>query len=342
MYARALQPVMSLLIAAACLLTLAPRVEAKPITTVGELAAWDPNHRGDLPPAIQKADPNAAVIARDTLDVLPDMMTKMETVILDLTKDRTRVRLNELLASLMPAEGKPPVDAVQTFVIAQIAAKLDEAKITIPLSELEELVAAVEGGPAKQLVEDLAKQGAQIPLAALLQRVEKSPKDIRDFFRPTVMIHLEHGRVGTLAALVEDEADDPWSIPLTELAEKAKTQPKPVADYVTGLPVWVANFRITEEAPDVPIHQLLDMLAKSREAYAKLVARPLVTDKDLEAPGKVAYMLQEAYARSEQINMDLIGRNVIGIGILASLLILFSALRGYINVLDIPNKRITE
>ena len=77
-------------------------VEAAPLVTVGDLADWDPNRPADLPERLRQLDPNAAIIAKDTVDVLPDMLTKMETVILNLTKERTNVRLNELMASLIP------------------------------------------------------------------------------------------------------------------------------------------------------------------------------------------------------------------------------------------------
>ena len=53
-------------------------------------------------------------------------------------------------------------------------------------------------------------------------------------------------------------------------------------------------------------------------------------------------MLQEAYARSEQINTDLVGRDVVGVIAVSTLLVLLSVLVGYIRVLDIPNRRITK
>ncbi len=334
-------------IAAVCVVSVAaPGAWAKPVTTLGELADWDPNRPNDLPKALLQADPNnvdRAKLARDTLAVLPNMLTKMETVILNLTEERTRARLAELFASILPdVEKKRPAPpaAVHAFVINEIAAKLEAGGATIALSELESLVEAVEKGPAKEFVLSLKKQGAEIPLVEFMRLVEKSPGKVRDFFRPTVMGHLDHGHVGLIKGLFADESEDPWSIALPELVEHAKDQPQPVRDYVAGLPVWLAHHRIELAAPDVPIHQLLEMLASSRTAYGKMVARPLVTDKDLQAPTKVAYQLQEAYARSEQINQDLVGRDVVGVIAVATLLILLSGLRGYIKVLNIPNRRI--
>lgn len=318
---------------------------ARPVATLGELAEWDPNRVQDLPKSLQKTDPNAVIMAADTVSVLPKMLTKMETVILNLTEERTHVRLEELYASVLPDPKKGQKGApapVHAFVIAEIGEKLEAGGGKVHLDELEALVEAVEGGPAKEFIEGLKRQSAEISLHDLLNLVEKSPDLVKDFFRPTVMTHLEHGHASCLAAYCAGESADPWSVPLGDLTKKAEKQPKPVQDYVAALPVWVVRFRMEKEAPDVPIHQLVDMLERSRVAYAKLVAKPLVTEKDLEAPAKVAYMLQEAYARSEQINTDLVGRTVVGVIAVGTLLVLLSAMRGYIKMLDVPNRRITR
>jgi hypothetical protein len=332
-------------LAAVVAMGLSACVLAAPVTQIGDLAAWDPNRPGDLPKSLAGLDPNAVVLAKDTLDVLPDMLTKMETVILNLTAERTHARLDELFAGIMAdaKTGRPDASGpVHAFVVGQIAAKLKANQVMISLAEMEALVAAVDEGPAREFVDGLAKQGIEMPLAELLALVEKRPKDVRSFFRPTVMSHLEHGHVGFFAGLCACESADPWSIPLDELRDEAKAQSKAVQDYVNRLPVWLVEYRISLEAPDVPLHQLLDMLARARQAYHKMTAAPLVVEKDLQAPSKVAYMLQEAYARSEQINMDLVSRDVIGVMIVGTLLVLLSALRGYINMLNVPNRRITE
>jgi hypothetical protein len=336
---------MCLLIVALAAAGGAPDLQAKPLTQIGELVDWDPNRTADLPKTLSKADPNAVIIAKETLSVLPDMFTKMETVILHLTAEGTHARLDELLTSIQPdaKKGRPAAPAsVRAFVLAQIKAKLEVSGAAVPVAELEVLIEAVEGGPVKEFVVNLRQQGAEVSLSELLTLVEKSPDAIRAFYLPTVMTHLEHGHLGMVARFCGCESEDPWSVPLTDLSDRGTTQPKAVQDYVRALPVWLAKHRIEREAPDVPIHQLLEMLANSRKAYAKMIARPLVVEKDLQAPSKVAYLLQEAYARSEQINSDLVGRNVIGVIAVGTLLVLLSFLRGYIKVLDIPNRRITE
>ena len=342
MPATAIRSTLCLALAACVALALPMTAAAKPVTKIGELVDWDPARKGDLPKSLAKVDPNVVVMAKDTLDVLPKMLTKMETVILNLTELRTQVRLDELMASILPdaekGRGEAPAD-IHAFVIGRVIEKLGPDGAPVPMAEFEKLVAAVEGGPAKEFVGGLAELGAQIPLSVLLTRVETSADTVRDYFRPTVMTHLEHGHAGMCCS----ESDDPWSISLTALGKAADAQKsKAVRDYVAGLPIWVVHHRMEKEAPDVPIHQLTAMLAAARTAYGKTIARPLVTEKDLQAPGKVAYMLQEAYARSEQINNDLVARDVIGVIVVATLLVLLSALRGYIKALDIPNRRITE
>jgi len=345
MAARAFGSVICLAVVACVAVGVPTSVQAKPVTTIGELADWDPNRPSDLPKSLAKADPNAVVMAKDTVSVLPDMLAKMETVILNLTEGRTNVRLDEMLASLLPDAAKgqsAPAATVHTFVVDRIAQKLEDNDVKVVVAELEALVEAVEGGPAKDFVTKLAEQGTEVPLADLLRRVERSPEAVRDYFRPTVMTHLEHGHVGLFHGLWSDESDDPWSMPLTDLVDQAKNEPKAVQDYVKALPVWLMHYRTERQAPDVPLHQLMDMLAGSRSAHAKLIARPLATEKDLQAPTKVAYMLQEAYARGERIHTDLVGRHVVGVVIVGTLLVLLSVLRGYIKVLDIPNRRIVE
>ena len=346
MSASAFRTTGGLVLAAGLVLWVGVGVQAKPITTIGELATWDPNRPGDLPKSLAKVDPNAVLTATETLSVLPDMMTKMETVILNLTEQRTRARLDELLTSVLPnKEKKRPAApaAIREFVLARISEKLEDSGATVPMAELENLVSAVEeGGDTREFVKGVAKQGSEIPLETLLDLVEKTKDTVRDYFRPTVMTHLEHGHMGFFQGLWADEADDVWSVSLDELIDHAKTLPKAVQDYVKGLPVFLMHHRMERAAPDVPLHQLMEMLADSRKAYDKMVAQPLVIEKDLRAPGSVAFMLQEAYARSEQINTDLVGRDVVGVIAVSTLLVLLSVLVGYIRVLDIPNRRITK
>jgi len=346
MSASAFRTTGGLVLAVASVLCAAAGVQAKPITTIGELETWDPNRPADLPKSLAKVDPNAVLTAKETLSVLPDMLTKMEAVILNLTEERTRVRLDELLTSVFPnKEKKRPAApaAVRDFVLARTSEKLKGSGATVPMAELENLVSAVEeGGDTREFVKGIAKQGNDIPLETLLNLVEKSKDTVRDYFRPTVMTHLEHGHMGFFQSLWADEDADVWSVSLDELRDHAKSQPKAVQDHVKGLPVFLMHHRVERAAPDVPLHQLMEMLANSRKAYHKMVAQPLVVEKDLRAPGSVAFMLQEAYARSEQINTDLVGRDVVGVIAVSTLLVLLSVLVGYIRVLDIPNRRIVE
>lgn len=318
-------------------------VLAGPIKTIGQLDGWEVKRTADLPKSLQEADPNAVIIAADTVEVLPDMLVKMENVILNLTDDGTNVRLAELYSSVLPdakAGNKAAPKAVHEFVIGLIREKLQDGP-KVPIAELEVLVEAVEEGPAKDFVNGLSGKGTEVALGELLGMVEKSDVLVRDFFRPTVMTHLEHGRSSCLSAYCRDAAD-PWSVSLAILQSKAEKQPKAVEKYLEDLPVFVIHHRMAQAAPDVPLHQLLDMLSRSRTAYGKLIKSPLATEKDFDAPAKVAFMLQEAYARSEQINMDLVGRDVVGVCAVATLVLLLSGLVGYIRMLNVPNRRITE
>ncbi len=319
---------------------------AKPITKVGELIDWEPGKKADLPKSLADVDPNTLIMAKDTLDVLPDMFVKMETVILNLTDEGNVARLNELYASIQAdaeAERKQAKPVVQAFAIDLIRAELEKSDATMPLEELEVLTEEVEGGPVKQLVKDLAKQGPAVKLADLLDRVEKGNDEVKGFYRDVVLEQLEKGHPSSSRAWISGEAyDDPWSVPIPELRARAPAGPEAVQTYVKHLPVWIAHHRVEMEAPDIPINQLLLMLAGSHNAYQKMLDRPLVEEKDLQAPTKVAYSLQEVYARSEQINMGLIGRHVTGVVAVATLLLLLSALRGYIRLLNIPNVRIVS
>ncbi len=319
---------------------------AAPVKTIGDLATWDPNHMDRLPKALGEVDADTLVLAQETLDVLPDMLDKMETVILNLTDEGNRARLAELYASVIPnAEKgiKAPSEPVRDFVIAQVVEQLGEAGVKFPLSKLYVLVESVEGGPAKEFVVNLKKQqGAQMPLGELISTLEGTPAEVRDFYRPTILSHLEHGHLGFFAGLFAEDKHGPWAIPMEELRKAAASKDEAVRKYVDHLPVWLAHHRIELEAPDLPIDQLLEMLAGARQSYAKTVDQPLKTEKDLQAPSKVAYSLQEAYARSEQIHMALIYRDVIGVMIVGTLLLLYSALRGYIKLLNVPNLRVIE
>lgn len=319
---------------------------AAPVKTIGDLATWDPNRMGDLPKELGKVDKDAAVMAKDTLDVLPDMLDKMETVILNLTDEGNHARLAELYASLIPNPEKgvkAPSQGVQDFVIAQIIGKLSQANIKFPLQQMEVLVESVEGGPAKEFAINLSKQqGAQMPLDKLIDTLEDAPSEVRDFYRPTILAYLEHGHLGFFASLFAEDEHGPWAIALEKLREAARGKGKAIQTYVDELPMWLAHHRIEIAAPDIPIHQLIEMLGGARSGYEKLVDQPLKTEKDLLAPSKVAYSLQEAYARSEQIQMSLIYRDVIGVMIVGTLLLLYSALRGYIKLLNVPNLRVIE